>query len=129
MTIRLDNRQLKKLGIDVPSAENKYKAQKITVDGKTYASLKEAHRHCELVMLQKAGIITELQEQVVFELIPKQYDESGKLLERACKYIADFVYTENGKTVVEDAKGLKTEVYKIKRKLMLFRYGIRIREV
>lgn len=129
MAIRLDNRQLKNLGIDVPSAENKYKAQKITVDGKTYASLKEANRHCELMVLEKAGAISDLREQVPFELIPKQYDDNGKVCECACKYIADFVYTENGKTVVEDAKGLKTEVYKIKRKLMLFRYGIRIREV
>ncbi len=80
-------------------------------------------------MLQKAGIITELQEQVVFELIPNQYDESGKLLERACKYKADFVYKQNGITVVEDTKGTKTKDYAIKRKLMLYIHGIRIHEV
>ncbi len=129
MAVRLDNRQLKKLGIDIPASENKYKAQKITVDRKTYASLKEANRHCELMVLEKAGIISDLREQVPFELIPQQYDDNGKVCEHACKYIADFVYKENGITVVEDAKGLKTEVYKIKRKLMLLRYGISIREI
>lgn len=51
-----------------------------------------------------------------------------KLVERACEYVADFVYIENGKTVVEDAKGVKTPEYRIKRKLMLERYGIKIKE-
>lgn len=129
MGIHLSNQELKKLGIDVPQSENKYKAEKRNIDGKTYDSHKEAHRHCELVMLQKAGIITELQEQVVFELIPNQYDESGKLIERACKYKADFVYKQNGITVVEDTKGTRTKDYAIKRKLMLYIHGIRINEI
>ena len=129
MGIHMSNQELKKLGIDIPQSENKYKAEKRNIDGKTYDSHKEAHRHCELVMLQKAGIITELQEQVVFELIPKQYDESGKLLERACKYKADFVYKQNGITVVEDTKGARTKDYAIKRKLMLYIHGIRIKEI
>lgn len=129
MGIHLSKQELKKLGIDVPQSENKYKAEKRNIDGKTYDSHKEAHRHCELVMLQKAGIITELQEQVVFELIPNQYDESGKLLERACKYKADFVYKQNSITVVEDTKGTRTKDYAIKRKLMLFIHGIRINEI
>lgn len=128
MSIRLDNRELKKLGIKAPSSESKYKSQKIKHDGRTYDSIKEFHRHLELLMLQKAGEISELREQVPFELIPKQYDDNGKVCEHACKYIADFVYIQNGETVVEDTKGLKTEVYKIKRKLMLFRHGIRIKE-
>ena len=129
MGIHMSNQELKKLGIDIPQSENKYKAEKRNIDGKSYDSHKEAHRHCELVMLQKAGIITELQEQVVFELIPKQYDESGKLLERACKYKADFVYKQNGITVVEDTKGTRTKDYSIKRKLMLYIHGIRIKEI
>ena len=129
MGIHMSNQELKKLGIDIPQSENKYKAEKRNIDGKTYDSHKEAHRHCELVMLQKAGIITELQEQVVFELIPKQYDESGKMLERDCKYKADFVYKQNGITVVEDTKGARTKDYAIKRKLMLYIHGIRIKEI
>lgn len=129
MGIHLSNQELKKLGIDVPQSENKYKAEKRNIDGKTYDSHKEAHRHCELVMLQKAGKISDLREQVPFELIPKQCDENGKVVEHACKYIADFVYIQNGETVVEDTKGVKTEVYKIKRKLMLYIHGIRINEI
>jgi hypothetical protein len=80
-----------------------------------------------LKLLQRAGKITDLRLQVPFLLIPSQY-ENGKCIERECKYIADFTYRENGKFVVEDAKGLKTDVYIIKRKLMLEKYGIKIRE-
>ena len=64
-----------------------------------------------------------MQLQTPYELIPKQ---SG---ERACKYIADFVYIENGKQIVEDTKGVKTPLYVVKRKLMLWVHGIKIREV
>lgn len=66
-----------------------------------------------------------LQEK--FVLIPAQKID-GKVVERACTYIADFVYTENGKLVVEDCKGMKTESYKIKKKLMLYVHGIQIKE-
>lgn len=125
----MSKQELKNLGIKAPLAESKYKAQKRVLDGKEYDSQKEAHRHCELVMLQKAGLISNLQEQVEFELIPKQYETTGELIERACIYKADFVYTENGNTVVEDTKGCKTKDYIIKRKLMLYKYGIRIKEI
>lgn len=128
MAIHMSNKELKKLGINVPETESKYKSQKRELDSKKFDSQKEANRYCELVILQKAGIISDLQEQVTFELIPKQYDASGKLIEKACKYKADFVYTQNGKTIVEDTKGVKTTEYKIKKKLMLYRYGIRIIE-
>ena len=63
-----------------------------------------------------------------FELIPAQR-RNGKVIERACCYIADFCYVKDGNLVVEDAKGVRTEVYKIKKKLMLERYNIRIQEV
>ena len=53
----------------------------------------------------------------------------GKLLEKECSYIADFVYIQNGNLVVEDTKGFRTEAYKIKRKLMLHVHGIRIKEI
>lgn len=89
-----------------------------------YASRKEARRGAELFMLQTAGIIRNLEEQVKYELIPKQEGE------RAVTYTADFRYIDDkGKTVVEDAKGVKTQQYVIRRKLMLWRYGIRIMEV
>ena len=107
---------------------SKYRSKKITKDGVTYDSKKEYRRFCELSLLQKAGKVTNLQRQVKFELIPAQRID-GKVVERACNYVADFVYTENGKRVVEDTKGYKTKDYIIKRKLMLYVHGIRIREV
>lgn len=123
---------------------SKYGNRKITVDGITFDSRKEAARWRELSLLERAGEITGLQRQVKYVLIPAQREFSneiytrgknkgcfkpGKLLEKECSYIADFVYIQDGKTVVEDTKGFRTEAYKIKRKLMLHTYGIRIREV
>ena len=105
---------------------SKYHNQKTkTIDGIEHDSKREAARWAELLMLQRAGEIYNLRRQVAFELIPKQEGE------RACNYIADFVYVDNktGKTVVEDAKGVRTDVYKIKKKLMLWRYDIKIKEV
>ena len=108
------------------------------------ASRKEARRGAELRLLLKAGVITDLREQVVFELIPNQYEtyeryskrgerlkDGRRLCERKCKYIADFVYTiaKTGEMVVEDTKGVKTKDYIIKRKLMLAVHSIRIKEV
>ncbi len=96
-----------------------------------YDSKREAKRATELKLLEKAGIISHLQEQVVYELIPSQYrivNGKKKCVERAMKYIADFQYVENGETVVEDVKGFRTEVYKMKRKLMLFIHDIQIKE-
>jgi hypothetical protein len=106
----------------------KYKSRKITVDGQVFDSKKEYIRWCELLLLQRAGEITDLKRQIKYELIPSQKIDK-KVAERACTYIADFVYTENGKTVVEDTKGFKTKDYIIKRKLMLWVHGIRIKEV
>ena len=104
---------------------NKYGAKKITVDGITFDSKKEANRYCELRLLEKAGYIENLQRQVRYTLIPKQEGE------RACEYVADFVYIENGKTVVEDvkSKATRTDAYIIKRKLMKYNFGITIKEV
>lgn len=110
---------------------NKYHARKVTVDGITFDSQKEANRWCELKLLERAGEIYDLQRQVPFVVIPEQRDSNGKLLEREVKYVADFTYKEKGslRRTVEDVKGLKTDVYKIKKKLMLYRNGIRIKEV
>lgn len=109
-----------------PRRGNKYHAQK----SGGYASRKEHRRANELRMLQRAGVISNLREQVSYELIPPQRDDTGKLLERACSYVADFVYTDHhGNTVVEDTKGVRTDVYRIKRKLMLRVHNIRIKEL
>ena len=98
-------------------------AVKTSFNGIVFDSKKEAHRYYELSILQAAGEISDLQRQVTYELIPKQDGE------RACTYKADFVYQENGKTVVEDVKGVRTDAYTIKRKLMLWVHGIKIREI
>ena len=107
------------------SSRNKYNAKKSS----GYDSRKEHRRANELRLMQRAGLISNLREQVSYELIPTQRGADGKVLERACDYIADFVYTDkDGKTVVEDTKGVKTKEYIIKRKLMLHVHGIRIVE-
>jgi hypothetical protein len=99
-----------------------------------YASAREAKRAAELKLLEKASEIIDLVEQVPFVLIPAQ-KLNGKTVERACKYVADFVYKIPGyrsfldTVVVEDCKGFKTPDYIIKRKLMLHVHGIRVREV
>ena len=126
----------------------KYRNEKVLFDGRLFDSKKEARRYAELKLLEKAGVIQDLQCQVKFELIPKQYDETptGKLytrgerkgqekmervlVENAVSYVADFVYTENGKKVVEDVKSsitAKDDTFIIKRKLMLWVHGIKIK--
>lgn len=107
---------------------NKYNNKKT----KGYDSKKEYIRSLELKSLQSKGIISELREQVKFVLLPSQYDiVNGKkvCIERPCSYIADFVYIKNGKQIVEDVKGMKTDVYKIKKKLMFHFHKIRIIEI
>ena len=113
-------------------------------DGIVFDSHKEARRWEQLLLLQKAGKIVELQRQVAYELIPAQYEtypryskkgdrikDGQRLLERKVEYVADFVYTdaETGETIVEDAKGMRTKEYILKRKLMLAVHSIRIKEV
>ena len=112
---------------------SKYGARKAYLDGIMFDSIKEAQRYKELRLLELAGDIKELQCQVKYVLIPAQRI-GGKVAERECAYIADFVYYETDREggwvkVVEDVKGYHTKEYIIKRKLMLERYGIRIKEV
>lgn len=122
----------------------KYRNEKVhTKSGETYDSRKEFRRAKELELLERAGEISNLRRQVKYILIPAQRGPEeigprggrrpGPLLERECSYVADFVYEENGETVVEDVKGYREgqayNVFVIKRKLMLWIHGIRIREV
>lgn len=104
----------------------------------TFDSLKEYRRFCELRLLERAGQITNLERQVKFVLIPAQYEpdtigkrggaKRGQLLEREVSYVADFVYTQDKKWIVEDTKGFRTADYILKRKMMLYIHGIRIKE-
>lgn len=109
----------------------KFNNKKVTISGRTFDSRKEYNRYCELLLLERGGYISDLKLQVKYVLIPAQKDENGKVLETKCSYVADFVYFDKKtqRTVVEDTKGFRTKDYIIKRKLMLERYGIRIREV
>ena len=128
--------------------KRKFKNKKVTVDGIEFDSQKEANRYYELRLLERAGVITDLELQKEYELIPTQYEyferygKNGKRLkdgkrciEQSCIYKADFAYKENGKTVVEDTKGYRDPSsagyakFVIKRKLMLYIHGIKIKEV
>ena len=108
----------------------KYYSKKITVDGVKFDSKREYKRWCELLLLQQEGKIANLDRQVKFELIPSQRID-GKVVERPVNYVADFVYvdTASSKMLVEDSKGFKKKDYIIKRKLMLWVHGLRVREV
>ncbi len=126
----------------------KYGNRKVVVDGIEFDSQKEARRYWELKLLQRAGKITDLQLQREFELIPAQYEtyprygKTGKRLqdgkrciEKSCVYKADFCYMQDGKLIVEDTKGYRDPAsagyakFVIKRKLMLWRHGIKINEI
>lgn len=108
---------------------NKYGNKKVTHNGITFDSKKEFTRWNELRLLERAGVISNLQRQVKYTLIPAQRGENGKVIERECSYIADFVYRQNGQIIVEDTKGMRTADYIIKRKMMLYFHRIRIKEV
>ena len=121
---------------------NKYKNQKVMLDGIEFDSIRERDRYAQLKLMERAGHIKDLQLQVKFVLIPTQYEEiprygkrgqplkpGRRVIEKETAYYADFVYKVGDETVVEDTKGHRTDEYKIKRKLMLYVHGIKIQEV
>jgi hypothetical protein len=125
---------------------NKYGNNKVVIDGEVFDSKREYYRYQDLKFREKIGATSDLRRQVKYELLPVQREKStkvykkgrkkgqpieGKIIEKAVTYIADFVYrdTTTGKEVVEDAKGMRTNDYIIKRKLMLYIHGIKIQEV
>jgi len=125
-------RQMKSIG------KSKYRNKKT---GK-YDSKKESERAGQLKLMEQQGLISNLKEQVPFMLIPAQYEEimvqlktkvkpKKVCVEKSCSYYADFTYNDNENNkelVVEDTKGVKTEAYRIKKKLMYQVYGIKIKE-
>lgn len=108
--------------------KRKYGNIKTIFDEMKFDSKKEAKRYHELKLLEKAGQIDTLTLQPKFTLIDSQRRDDG-VAERPCTYIADFMYREGGKFIVEDVKGMKTPDYIIKRKLMLEKHGISVREI
>jgi hypothetical protein len=119
------------------STASKYRNKKVELDGHIFDSRKEAAVYAELKACQKTGEIDKFEMQKRYELIPAQYamkDVNGKqrrtCVERAITYLADFVvYYPDGEISVIDAKGMKTDIYRIKRKLMLMVHGLAIKEV
>lgn len=126
----------------------KYGNNKTVVDGIEFDSKKEARRYCELKLMERAGQIEDLELQKVFELIPAQYEtferygkkgqrlkDGKRCIEQSCTYKADFAYKQNGQLIVEDVKGYRDPAsagyakFIIKRKLLLWRYGVRIVEI
>jgi hypothetical protein len=100
---------------------HKYGAVKTEVDGIVFASKKEAKRYQELKLLRKAGKIAALELQPSFDLVVNGV--------KVGRYVADFRYAEQDLEVVEDAKGYKTDIYRLKKKMVEAQYGIEIREV
>jgi hypothetical protein len=99
---------------------NKYRNKPIVVDGIRFPSRKEATRYAELKLMERAGLVSNLRLQVTYPL-----EINGV---KVCSYRADFVYRENGKEIVEDSKGFKTDIFRLKSKMMRAAYGIEIRE-
>lgn len=101
--------------------QSKYHAQKTEVDGIVFDSKKESKDYLQLKHLEDCGVIKNLRRQVSFELQPKYTNNKGEHI-RAINYVADFVYEQDGKTIVRDTKGVKTDVFKLKRKLFEYKY-------
>jgi len=108
--------------------KSKYNAVKTEIDGITFDSKIESKRFANLKLLERAGVIENLKLQPRF-LLQEGFTYNGHK-ERKIEYVADFQYERDGQTIVEDVKGQRTEVYKLKRKLFLYKYkDIVFREV
>lgn len=104
----------------------KYNNRRCEIHGEKFDSELERDRWLNLRLLERAGEISQLRRQVAYELIPEQKRPSGGV-ERACSYVADFVYVDKaGRTVVEDVKGAVTPEFRLKRKLMLQVHGVEV---
>lgn len=100
-------------------------------NGEVYNSKKEYDRYQELLALQRAGKIRNLERRVEIPLLPSQRDENGYVIERAVSFVVDFAYfdIEQDKTIFEDAKEVRSKEYILKRKMMLYIHNIIVREV
>ena len=109
---------------------SKYKNQKVIFDGIEFDSILERNRYLELKLLEKAKEIKDIRRQVIFELQPS-YKKNNKTI-RAINYVADFVYYDlkKNKTIIEDTKGFRTEIFKLKKKMFEYKYpDLEIKEV
>lgn len=118
------------LGGTMPRTKNKFKAVRHEFNGHTFASGREKRRYQQLLLLERAGKIKNLEPHPKYEIIPKQIKSNGRT-ERVAVYTADFRYIEDGALVVEDVKSKATAKladYVLRRKLMLQVHGIEIKE-
>jgi hypothetical protein len=99
----------------------KYRNRKVDYDGKQFDSGAECQRYIELTILLAAGIISELECQTVYEILPAFVDAVGKRFP-AAHYTPDFRYHENGKVICEDVKGMVTDASNLRMKLFRYRY-------
>lgn len=128
--LRMSGKELSELLKMNPGKPSKYGNRRVQWQGIQFDSIRERDRYIELSAMEQAGEISDLRRQVPYVLIPEQRD-GRKIIERSVSYIADFTYRDSKKRlVVEDAKGFrKNPVWIIKRKMMLWLYGIRVKEV
>lgn len=135
MTVADYRNQLKqkknaKRGVRAP--RSKYQNKKIEYDGKKFDSKKEARRYQELKLMERAGVISDVQCQVAFTLVEKVKFSNEERAKPAIRYFADFVYMKDGVKIVEDVKSdatRKLDVYRLKKHMMLAFHGIEIREI
>ena len=108
----------------------KYRNKPCTIGSEKYRSQRERDRHQALLLLQQAGLIAGLVREVPFELAPGVKIDGENRKRPAVRYVADFVYSDvkAGKIIVEDAKGMQTPVYRLKKHLMATIRGIHVRE-
>jgi len=120
--------QMRDAPVEKVQGKQKFGNEKVKDGDMVFDSKAEHRRWPHLKIRQRLGEISDLQRQVPFELIPRLEKPSGGH-ERPTVYLADYTYRENGELVVEDVKGAVTPEFRLKRKLMLFRHGIEIREI
>lgn len=107
---------------------NKYRNKKTQIGMYVFDSISESKRYKELALLEQAGQIKGLELQPKF-LLQEGFKKNGKTF-RKIEYIADFMYIENGKVIIEDVKGMETDVFKLKRKMFEYKYpGFELRIV
>lgn len=106
---------------------SKYRNTKTIVAGLTFDSRREAARWQELQLLERAGQIRGLRRQVAFALVPGVKFAGAARARPAIRYVADFVYVEHGREVIEDSKGVETQEFKLKRHLLLALHGLEVR--
>lgn len=114
------------MGLAKPTTPNyyqqsKYHNQKVEINGRSFDSKKESKDWMKLKSMEDSGLIKDLRCQVPFELQPKYTTKDGRKI-RAITYVADFVYERDGVMYAQDSKGMKTDVYKIKRKMFEYKY-------